>query len=119
MPANGRHGMAQVEGRMFVTSGTCTIRRPVCSGSTLSSTIPRYLPKYCPVSGMTLPLVRKGRDHRQVGDEGVALEDEALLVLAGFDLVGTAVDVVHPVEGQAGAAHPDQAARPKHLPVPV
>ena len=44
MPATGTQGMAQVEGISPVTSGTCTIKRPICMGSMLFSTRPRYLP---------------------------------------------------------------------------
>jgi hypothetical protein len=40
--------MAQVEGSTLETSGTCTISRPVCMGSTLLITVPRYFPKKFP-----------------------------------------------------------------------
>jgi hypothetical protein len=44
MPANGRHGIAQVPGTNPATSGTIAWMRPICSGSTLLATVPRYFP---------------------------------------------------------------------------
>ena len=44
MPATGTHGIAQLGGITPETSGTITWMRPICMGSTLLSTMPRYLP---------------------------------------------------------------------------
>jgi hypothetical protein len=44
MPAAGTQGIAQVEGMMPSTSGTCTMTRPICSGSMFMITRPRYFP---------------------------------------------------------------------------
>jgi len=45
-PVTGKHGIAQLDGINPETSGTWTIRRPICIGSMLFNTMPRYLPKY-------------------------------------------------------------------------
>jgi len=37
--------MAHVEGNTLETSGTITMSRPICNGSMLLSTVPRYFPK--------------------------------------------------------------------------
>ena len=118
MPANGRHGIAQVDGSTFDTSGTCTISRPICMRIDVvedrAAVLAEILVFMVSLIGAS---VGERRHHRQVGDQRVALEDEALLVLAGLEAVGDAVDVVHSVERQPGAAHADEAARPQHLPV--
>ena len=45
IPATGRHGIAQLDGNSPVTSGINAWRRPICIGSTLLTTVPRYFPK--------------------------------------------------------------------------
>src|SRR5258708_32627135 len=44
-PPNGAHGSAQPDCWLPSTSGTVALIRPVISGSLLSATRPRYLPK--------------------------------------------------------------------------
>jgi hypothetical protein len=44
LPAIGTHGIAQLVGMTFETSGTIARIRPICSGSTLFTTVPRYSP---------------------------------------------------------------------------
>ena len=46
MPATGKQGIAQLVGATAETSGTIAWMRPVSIGSTLLTTVPRYLPKY-------------------------------------------------------------------------
>src|SRR5579863_8874667 len=43
-PPSGRQGMAHEDGVVPKTSGTCDWIRPVFIGSTLLTTVPRYLP---------------------------------------------------------------------------
>ena len=43
-PATGTQGMAQLDGISPDTSGTIAWMRPICSGSMLLTTVPRYLP---------------------------------------------------------------------------
>src|SRR3569833_3720206 len=43
MPATGTQGMAQLDNITFDTSGTIAWMRPICMGSTLFTTVPRYL----------------------------------------------------------------------------
>src|SRR5215470_9201351 len=44
LPANGTQGMAQLVGTTLDTAGTIAMMRPICSGSMLLTTVPRYLP---------------------------------------------------------------------------
>ena len=39
-----QYGIAQLEGIGPRTSGTCNIKRPICMGSMLLITMPRYFP---------------------------------------------------------------------------
>src|SRR6266446_8333279 len=55
LPVIGRQGIAHVLGIGPPTSGTWTNNRPICIGSTLLSTVPRYLPQYFPSSLMSNP----------------------------------------------------------------
>ena len=104
---------------MFETSGTCTIRRPICRDRRCRGPCRGICRKTVPLSlPLQVELIRTATGTtRQVGDQRVALEHEALLVLAGLEAVGDAVDVVHAVEGEAGAAHADEAARAQDLAV--
>ena len=45
LPVTGKHGIAQVDGIRPETSGTIAMMRPICIGSMLLITVPRYLPK--------------------------------------------------------------------------
>ena len=47
LPAIGTQGIAHEVGSSAETSGTMAWMRPICSGSRLLITVPRYLPKYC------------------------------------------------------------------------
>ncbi len=60
-------------------------------------------------------LVRKRGHERNIRDQRIAFEHEALFVLAGFQSVCSAVDVVHAIEGHAGAAHADETASAQNL----
>jgi hypothetical protein len=42
-PAAGTEGSAQLDGTSSNMSGTCARMRPICMGSMLSMTTPRYL----------------------------------------------------------------------------
>src|SRR6188508_512658 len=53
-PATGTHGIAQLVGSTLDTSGTIAWIRPICIGSTLLTTVPRYLPKYFATSFMSI-----------------------------------------------------------------
>src|SRR5579862_6048276 len=110
MPPSGRHGSAHVVGSTLATSGTLACRRPICMGSMLLSTVPRYFPTNCPTV-VASPSDAHGRNDGGVGDQRVALEREALLVRADRDVVRDAVDIVQAVEGRARAAHADELAR--------
>src|SRR5258707_10417655 len=77
LPVIGRQGIAHVLGIGPPTSGTWTNSRPICIGSTLLSTVPRYLPQYFPSSLMSNPyaerligtLRRNCLDHILIFDE--------------------------------------------------
>ena len=45
IPATGTHGIAQLDGMKPPTSSTIAWMRPICRGSTLLITVPRYFPK--------------------------------------------------------------------------
>src|SRR5215468_5781055 len=117
-PASGSDGMAQVDEASPSTSGTCAWMRPICWGSVLVTTVPRYLPKYLAGSGISrsLPVWSRNDDGRQ-GDQPLADEGEVLRVGAAFDVVSDALDVIEAVVGDPGAAHADQPARREHLAV--
>src|SRR6266446_7713045 len=59
LPVIGRQGIAHVLGIGPPTSGTWTNNRPICIGSTLLSTVPRYLPQYFPSSLMSNPYAER------------------------------------------------------------
>src|SRR3569832_745502 len=103
MPATGTQGMAQLDNITFDTSGTIAWMRPICMGSTLITTVPRYLPKNFLGSLMAAP-----RHRRQ---QAVAREREVLVVLAALDRVRHALHVIKPIDGRARAAHAHQLPR--------
>src|SRR6516165_8130635 len=99
--------MAHVPGITPDTSVTMSWSRPICIGSTLLTTVPRYFPKYCFVSLMAAVPRRSGdgssrrsscRHALRGGDQSVPDQREVLLVLAALDGVGDALHVVEPVE---------------------
>src|SRR4051794_26687436 len=108
MPVTGRQGIAQEPG-MTLTSATLTWMRPICIGSTLFTTVPRYLPKYFSliVSRSYFSPWRSCRHRRHRRQQPVADEREVLLVLAALQLVGHALHVIEAVEGGAGTPHAD------------
>src|SRR5262245_35861163 len=118
MPENGKHGSAQLD-RPSGTSITDTISRPVCSGSTLLSTVPRYLPKYClrSASGMTSSPLSGHRDAVGEGPEGVASEREALDERSRLHRRGDAADAPVAVIELSGTAHGDELTGAQEPPI--